>query len=1120
MTEEKPYIFSADEQPTLKASERVTKIVLGKLDAKDDQRPRISLPDDLAERYPNLQLLHLWSLRDLTELPKLPDGLKELDVRGCQELVSLPELPEGLELLDLKGCKGLTKSQSLPKSGLGRLTWLHLDQCDQSLTANIEGFLQACFERWHNYPRTGAESKEVSPPLRELTLSHSDELYSLQLPAFKHLRKLVLRGCKDLRFLRGLGKLDVLEHLNLTDCSQLSELSLFAQKGASPSIRYLLTSGCDSLRQFANLDVRSAHRSTHPKENVAPTFRMLQNLSGGEPARLVMSKILLIGSGRCGKTTIRKALQWYDLESEQRSDPDLDPSKLQTSTPRIKFCNWQTDFELPSKERMRGQAHIWDFGGQEIYHNTHRLFAREGSVFIIAVTNPETHRKRVQKEVDQGQPNPQLYKEENEYRELKYWLDYIRSIRGLEKIEDLSNRAGKVDIRIIYTGTSDPSAAREDLQFQAGEYWPLLENEEIALSAVDFHNPRAEIAFKPVLAWARRSIGSAADGLGTRVPALFAQTADYVNQTIAKGSLAENHQRTDWQGWKVIVKKQEGWKATWGEDKEDEYPQVIGRYLHNCGRVFWLRREADFGQLILDQQWGVRLIYGLVIPYSPLDLTKLSRSLFAETDFLQWLEKRCPTYANLSRADGTRELFLNYLNECQICVRIDNHQWIAVQPNLLPDAKSKDLEKLSLEWDQLALELGDRARNHSFFLCGKSNALLGSSDYRALLVFILTRIENELPKILFGVEEDPGLASQSRFPSAQDGHYDHRVRLWKNGFQLHLHKIGSEARIEEQLALRVEWLNFVDEKTGFKRFDGGLRIELLSSDEEAYAERLDKLLFNEDGPLYFFEDKVDREDERPAALTGLSLTGLRGFGGPRWLKSSRGESLLRKDVAISYSSAQRAQVAALAAAIQRADHSCYTYDQDDEQRLEIEGRVNGFHITDIYDLLKFARVILLVASEKYFETPSANPRKNCYAPIELAEAILSTTKGYDHDEREKWQIGNERRDFPACIWVIFKDEGSLSHSQIEGKVKETLEAYYHNVTKPRIPPDPLEPDTRSAIDRREDEAVIGCLRENGVHLKPFIENCGRDSKQTVIIDPNKPDAFSSLLEMVQRALDS
>src|SRR5262249_53180262 len=63
------------------------------------------------------------------------------------------------------------------------------------------------------------------------------------------------------------------------------------------------------------------------------------------------------------------------------------------------------------------QLHIWDFGGQDVYHGTHALFVRTRAIFLIAWT-PE--REWAGEHVYRGA----LFRD----YPLAYWLDYVRHL--------------------------------------------------------------------------------------------------------------------------------------------------------------------------------------------------------------------------------------------------------------------------------------------------------------------------------------------------------------------------------------------------------------------------------------------------------------------------------------------------------------------------------------------------------------------------------------------------------------------------------------------------------------------------------------------------------------------
>jgi internalin A len=82
-------------------------------------------------------------------------------------------------------------------------------------------------------------------------------------------------------------------------------------------------------------------------------------------------KLLLVGEGRVGKTSLAKTLSIpnYILEDEQ-------------STEGIDIKAWiipKVDLNLTKDFRIN----IWDFGGQEIYHATHQFFLTKRSVYLL-----------------------------------------------------------------------------------------------------------------------------------------------------------------------------------------------------------------------------------------------------------------------------------------------------------------------------------------------------------------------------------------------------------------------------------------------------------------------------------------------------------------------------------------------------------------------------------------------------------------------------------------------------------------------------------------------------------------------------------------------------------------
>lgn len=84
---------------------------------------------------------------------------------------------------------------------------------------------------------------------------------------------------------------------------------------------------------------------------------------------LYEAKLLIVGEGGAGKTTLAKKIQdqTYQLQQDE------------ISTEGIDVIQWK----FPLETGREFQANIWDFGGQEIYHTTHQFFLTKRSLYIL-----------------------------------------------------------------------------------------------------------------------------------------------------------------------------------------------------------------------------------------------------------------------------------------------------------------------------------------------------------------------------------------------------------------------------------------------------------------------------------------------------------------------------------------------------------------------------------------------------------------------------------------------------------------------------------------------------------------------------------------------------------------
>lgn len=94
-----------------------------------------------------------------------------------------------------------------------------------------------------------------------------------------------------------------------------------------------------------------------------------------EPRRLNEAKVLVVGQGGVGKTSLVNRILFDHF------DPD------ETKTQGIKVEPWLVAArDEPGFENESVKLNVWDFGGQEIMHATHQFFLTKRSIYLVVVS--------------------------------------------------------------------------------------------------------------------------------------------------------------------------------------------------------------------------------------------------------------------------------------------------------------------------------------------------------------------------------------------------------------------------------------------------------------------------------------------------------------------------------------------------------------------------------------------------------------------------------------------------------------------------------------------------------------------------------------------------------------
>ncbi|MCP5141839.1 MAG: leucine-rich repeat domain-containing protein [Gammaproteobacteria bacterium] len=104
-------------------------------------------------------------------------------------------------------------------------------------------------------------------------------------------------------------------------------------------------------------------------------------------AQAIQAKVILLGHGAAGKTTLLRRLL-NPKHKVRRDDP---------STHGINIEDWSIERAGDKPDIL---AHVWDFGGQELQYATHQFFLTEKALYVLVV-NLRTHARAPHEEIFQ-----------------------------------------------------------------------------------------------------------------------------------------------------------------------------------------------------------------------------------------------------------------------------------------------------------------------------------------------------------------------------------------------------------------------------------------------------------------------------------------------------------------------------------------------------------------------------------------------------------------------------------------------------------------------------------------------------------------------------------------------
>ena len=370
-----------------------------------------------AESWEKLDL----SNKNLTEIPEAIAKLTNLTllVLRNNEITEIPEAITKLTNLTYLNLNG-NQITEIPEAIAKLTNLIVLDLSNNQITEIPEALAQLTnlTELVLNANKI-TEIPEAISKLTNLTTLYLSRNKIIEIPEaiskLTNLTTLYLGSNKITEIPEAITKLTNLTQLNLNSnkiteipktIAKLTNLTWF---DLSDNQITEIPEAIESLPKLEKLDLRENPLPISPEilgssddvGSVEEIFNYLRLLRSGEVRPINEAKLLLIGQGSVGKTSLIERLIRDQYNNNQ---PQTDGLNVQT---------WNV--QVNSKDI---RLNVWDFGGQEIYHATHQFFLTKRSLYLLVC-------------------NCRTSEEENR---IEYWLKLIESFGGESPVIIVGNK--------------------------------------------------------------------------------------------------------------------------------------------------------------------------------------------------------------------------------------------------------------------------------------------------------------------------------------------------------------------------------------------------------------------------------------------------------------------------------------------------------------------------------------------------------------------------------------------------------------------------------------------------------------------------------------------------------
>ncbi len=378
---------------------------------------RLSLDSNQITEIPEAiaQLTNLTTLSlDSNQITEIPEAITQLTnlTRLYLDSNQITEIPEAIAQLTNLTTLYLDSNQitKIPEAiaQLTNLTTLFLDS--NQITEIPEAIAQLTnLTTLFLYSNQITEIPEAIAQLTNLTTLSLDSNQITEIPEaiaqLTNLTTLVLYSNQITEIPEAIAQLINLTELYL-DSNQITEIPEAIETLLNLKSLALFDNPLAIPTETLAYSEKEARRTIYPPDKL---FKYLRELRSGEKRQLNEAKLLLIGQGSVGKTSLINRL----------IDDTYNSNESQTDGLNVRIWPLQVN-------NQPVRLNVWDFGGQEIYHATHQFFLTKRSLYILTC-------------------NCRTSEDENR---IEYWLKLINSFGGESPVIIVGNKSDEQPLDI------------------------------------------------------------------------------------------------------------------------------------------------------------------------------------------------------------------------------------------------------------------------------------------------------------------------------------------------------------------------------------------------------------------------------------------------------------------------------------------------------------------------------------------------------------------------------------------------------------------------------------------------------------------------------------------------